>query len=93
MEDLDAIVDHLTVPLMRLAEAVSRGNIPQMTAELEAVKSNLANQYAMADFLADHGEPEMQAHLHNVANASRQDIGSISFYVNTLVLRDFLLLL
>ena len=48
-----------------------------MGAELEAVKKNLANQYAMADYLADHGEPEMQAHLHNVANAARQDIGSI----------------
>ena len=48
-----------------------------MGVELEAVKKNLGQQYAMADFLADHGEPETQAYLHNVAKAARQDISSI----------------
>jgi hypothetical protein len=56
-------------------------DLAQMGAELEAVKKNIADQYAMADYLADHGPPEMQAHLHNVANAARQDIGSILIFL------------
>jgi hypothetical protein len=76
-EDLDLLVTNLTEPLQHLAEAVSRGDLRQMGKELEAVKQNIGQQYALADYLADHGEPEMQAHLHNVANAARQDIGNM----------------
>jgi hypothetical protein len=48
-----------------------------MMAEMDSVKKNVAHQYAMADYLADHAAPESQAYMHEAATTAKQHIGSI----------------
>ena len=55
----------------------------QTATEMDNVKKNVATQFAMADYLAEHAEqPEVQAYLRDVSSTARNQIGSIRKFIN-----------